>query len=246
MMFKRWIAFFAAFAVIGTVCLFLTRQRCETSVMAQAVPFTVVLDAGHGGEDGGAVAFDGTNEKDINLKISEAAEQYFDWFGIPYVAVRENDCLIGDNTLPTVRERKVSDIRTRMSVVNDTLNAVLLSIHQNFFTSEKYWGAQVFYAKNVPSSAVLAERIQRKISSCLQPDNTRKIKPTEGTVYLLDKAEKPSVMVECGFLSNPQELDRLKDQIYQSQIAYLIVSSVCEYFNESIDAIIHGTVKMNR
>ena len=213
--------------------------------MARAVPVTIVLDAGHGGEDGGAVAVDGTNEKDVNLQISEAVARYFDWLGIPYVAVRDADTLIGDNSLPTVRERKVSDIHTRMALVNDTPRAILLSIHQNFFTSEKYWGTQVFYAKNVPSSAVLAEMIQGKIASRLQPENTRSIKPTEGTVYLLDKAEKTSVMVECGFLSNAQERERLKDESYQSQLAYLISESVCEFINETAGDSGQGMAEQN-
>lgn len=196
-----------------------------------SMPFTVVLDAGHGGEDGGAVASDGTNEKDLNLQIANRIALYFDWFGIGYRTVRQDDSLIGDNSLPTIRERKVSDIRRRMELVNDTPNAVLLSIHQNFYVSPRYSGTQVFYAKDAPGSADLAEIIQNSVTSALQPDNTRKIKPTEGTVYLLDKAEKTSVMVECGFLSNPMETEKLKDALYQSQMAYFITAGLCEFIN---------------
>ena len=159
---------------------------------------------------------------------------FFDWFGVPYLQVRTDDNLIGDNTLPTVRERKVSDIRRRMQLVADTPGAILLSIHQNYYVSEKYSGTQVFYAPNVPESAELAEYIQRGVCGRLQPDNVRKIKPTEGTVYLLDKADKKSVMVECGFLSNDNERDKLKDRSYQSQISYCIVRGVCDYFNNMI------------
>lgn len=191
----------------------------------------VILDAGHGGEDGGAVAPDGTPEKEINFSIAEDIALYFDWFGVDYVVVRETDELIGDNTLPTVRERKVSDIHKRMALVEQTPGAILLSIHQNIFTSSKYCGTQVFYAKNAAGSMELAETIQRSIISALQPDNERKVKPTEGTVFLLDEATKTSVMVECGFLSNEQELGRLKNREYRSQLSYFIVSGICEYFN---------------
>lgn len=191
----------------------------------------VVLDAGHGGEDGGAVAPDGTVEKEINLSITECISYFFDWYGYEYVLTRRTDELIGDNTLPSIRERKVSDIRQRMSLIEAVPDAVLLSIHQNYYISEKYSGTQVFYAKNAPGSSELAEYIQYAVVNALQPENTRKVKPTEGTVYLLDKAEKTSVMVECGFLSNGNERNRLKDPVYRMQMAYFIVRGVCDYFN---------------
>lgn len=191
----------------------------------------IILDAGHGGEDGGAVAPDGTLEKDINLSVADTVALYFDWFGIDYVVVRKNDELIGDNSLQTVRARKVSDIRQRMALVEQTPGAILLSIHQNIFTSSRYSGTQVFFAKNAPGSMELAETIQRSVVSALQPENERKVKPTEGTVYLLDEARKTSVMVECGFLSNEQELARLKDREYRSQLSYFIASGICEYIN---------------
>ena len=200
-------------------------------VISPVTSFTVILDPGHGGEDGGASAPDGTHEKDLNLQISQAVISYFDWFGIRYQTTRNDDSLIGDNTLPTIRERKISDIRRRMQIVNDTPGSVLLSIHQNFFTSEKYSGTQVFYAPNAAGSASLADWLQHAVANALQPDNHRKIKPTEGTVFLLDRAEKTSVMVECGFLSNRTETEKLKDERYQSQIGYFIVRGVCDYFN---------------
>ena len=194
-------------------------------------PVTVILDAGHGGEDGGAVAADGTNEKDINLQITNRIALLFDLFGIPYRMTRETDELIGDNQLRTIRERKVSDIHRRMDMVNETPNALLLSVHQNFYVSSQFSGTQVFYAKGAAGSEELAESIQHSVASALQPENNRKIKPTEGTVFLLDKAEKTSVMVECGFLSNPDELNRLKDANYQTRLAFYITSGLCEFIN---------------
>ena len=219
------------FIYTAVLCFAFKMDRITVDALSRCFPATVVLDAGHGGEDGGAAAKDGTNEKDLNLQIAQSIASYFDWFGIRYVSVRENDSLIGDNTLPTIRERKVSDLRKRMQIVNETPNAILLSIHQNYYISEKYCGTQVFYAPKASGSSELADCIQRDICNALQPDNTRKIKPTEGTVFLLDKAEKTSVMVECGFLSNDTEANKLKDISYQSQLAYYMTRGLCDYIN---------------
>lgn len=194
---------------------------------------TVILDAGHGGEDGGAVASDGTNEKDLNLQITGNAALFLDLFGIPYHTVREGDCLIGDNSLATVRERKVSDIHRRMEIVNGYPDGILLSIHQNMFPVEKYSGTQVFYAPDAAGSEELADCIQAAVTQALQPKNERRTKPTEGTVYLLDQAQRTSVMVECGFLSNPAELGKLKDPVYQSEMSYFITKGLCEFFHNS-------------
>ena len=234
---KRWYAAIVLIVCAGAAAsAMIPKRHTAFSPVASGVsPMTVVLDAGHGGEDGGAIAADGTREKDINLAIADRTALFFDWFGIPYIATRTEDALIGDNTLPTVRERKVSDIRRRMELVSQTPGGVLLSIHQNYFLSGRYSGTQVFYAPEAPGSDALAERIQRDIVAALQPDNTRQIKPTEGTVFLLDKAEKTSVMVECGFLSNEQELARLKSPSYETQLAYFIARGLCDYFNECGD-----------
>ena len=219
--------------IIVFAVLIFAVQRSEIRMTAAKPAVTVILDAGHGGEDGGAVAKDGTIEKDVNLQITEDIALYFDWLGMPYRTIREGDSLIGDNSLATVRKRKVSDLHRRMAIVNETADAVLLSIHQNMFPVEKYHGTQVFYAPNVDGSKELADCIQASVTGALQPDNNRQTKPTEGTVYLLDQATKISVMVECGFLSNPSESERLKDPVYQSAISYCITKGVCEYFHNS-------------
>ena len=220
---------FVLSAVLSLMTLTAERGCAETaSVYGDPV---VILDAGHGGEDGGAIAPDGTNEKDINLQMTERVALLFDLIGVRYIAIREDDRLIGDNSLPSVRERKVSDIHERMSLVTKTPGAVLLSVHQNYFIKEQYSGTQVFYAPHAAGSAEMASFIQSAVVRMLQPDNTRQVKPTEGTVYLLDKAEKTSVMVECGFLSNPRELKQLQDPQYQSELAYCIVRGICDYFN---------------
>lgn len=190
---------------------------------------TVILDAGHGGEDSGAVSDDGTFEKDLNLYVSEDIAAYFELFGISYIPVRTSDISVCDMGLQTVRERKRSDINNRYALINSTPDAVLLSIHQNMFSDAKYSGAQVFYAADIPTSKALAEQIQSTVCGMLQPENTRKIKPCGDSVYLLYRAKTTSVMVECGFLSNEKELSMLKTPEYRSQIGYCIYKGLLSY-----------------
>lgn len=191
--------------------------------------YTVILDAGHGGEDGGCVAYDDTLEKDINLAISEDVALFFDLFGIRYVQIRTEDISVGDNSLKTVKERKTSDILHRYDVVNSYGNSILLSIHQNMYSVEKYKGTQVFYSPNDTASQMLAECIQASIRTNLQPDNDRKVKASGDSIYLLYKAQRPSVMVECGFFSNMSELGKLKNKAYQCQMAYFITKGLINY-----------------
>lgn len=190
---------------------------------------TVILDAGHGGEDGGAVAPDGTAEKEINLEITKDIAVFFDLFGIHYIPVRTTDISVCDEGLDTIRKRKYSDIMNRASLVDSTPDSVLLSIHQNFFPEEKYSGTQVFYSKNTEDSAQLADMIQTSVTDTLQPENNRTVKAAGSEIYLLDKAKNTSVLVECGFLSNPQELSKLKDKTYQAKIAYRIFRGTFDF-----------------
>ncbi len=220
--------FIFCFCVYASVAI---AENNMISVMAEAdnsYNLTVVLDAGHGGEDSGAVGFDNTYEKELNLSIVQKIISIFDIFGIKYVAVRDSDTALGDTSLSTVRERKISDIHKRYELINSESDAVLLSIHQNYFPVEKYSGAQVFYAA-VDESELIAENIQKRIINMLQIENNRQIKQTDNSIYLLAKAKCPSVMVECGFMSNLNELTLLKDETYQKKMSYLIVRGMIDY-----------------
>ena len=190
---------------------------------------TVVLDAGHGGEDGGAVAADGTLEKNLNLEFTKCISVFFDLFGISYKTTRTTDVSVGDPSLSSVRERKRSDILRRFQMVNQYSDSVLLSIHQNLFTQSEYCGAQVFYAKCQPESEKIAKCIQSTVASFMQPDNHREIKGSDSNIYLLYNAKRPSVLVECGFLSNPEELLKLKSPEYRSALSYAIVRGFMAY-----------------
>ncbi len=225
-----------AVVIIFSVCVLIICGKIKSDIIStfsyvnSSDSDIVILDAGHGGEDGGCVAFDDTLEKDLNLLMSSNIALYFEIFGIDYITIRDSDISVGDTTLPTIRQRKVSDIKNRFNTVNSYENSVLLSIHQNMYSVEKYSGTQVFYSENIPESEALASSIQLSVVNNLQPENTRKIKSATDSIYLLYNAERPSVMVECGFLSNIEELNLLKTEEYRSQLAYFIFRGISNYY----------------
>jgi N-acetylmuramoyl-L-alanine amidase len=190
---------------------------------------TIIVDAGHGGEDGGTQSSTGVLEKDINLAISFKVGTILRLMGYTVVYTRSEDKLQYGADALKQRQKKVSDIHYRMNLMENYPDAVFLSIHQNYFTQSKYYGAQVFYSKNNPLSKTIAESIQGNIHKLLQNDNDRQIKPSGTDVYLLYHAKNPAVMVECGFMSNPGEALLLSDGEYQKKMALAIVAGIEEY-----------------
>lgn len=190
---------------------------------------TVVIDAGHGGEDGGAVA-NGIVEKDINLSVARKLRDLCRLSGFKTVMTRDSDIML-DSDGETIRQRKVNDMKKRLEIYNSSPNNVVISIHQNKFTVEKYRGAQTFYSPNNPDSEALAGCVQKNIVSFIQPDNQREIKKAGKEIYLLYNAQAPSVIVECGFLSNAEEAELLKDEKYQTETALAVFSGLMEYYN---------------
>ena len=192
----------------------------------------VIIDAGHGGFDGGAVSDDGTVEKDINLSIALYLREYLAIFNIKTIMIRETDCSVEDNGLNTIRQKKTSDLHNRMKIMEETDNAIFVSIHQNKFPDGKYNGTQVFYSpKTKEESQVLAQTIQDYIVNTLQKDNKRQIKECGTSVFLMYNAVKPAVLVECGFLSNYEETQRLKSSEYQKKIAFCIAMGIQNYLS---------------
>ncbi len=200
-------------------------HRRAVQTMGQPLP-CVVVDAGHGGADGGAVAPDGTQEKDLNLSIALSLRDFLTVMGYSVEMTRTEDVMIATEG-DSLRERKVSDMRNRLAQIEQADFAV--SIHQNKFTQSQYDGTQVFYSANTESSRVLAESIRASVVSFLQPDNTRELKRGTTDVFLLHHATRPMVLVECGFLSNPAELARLKDAAYQRQLAFAVAAGILRY-----------------
>lgn len=198
------------------------------SVLAQKSPRTIVLDAGHGGEDGGASGCSQVPEKVINLKITQDLQQLLQPSGFHVVMTRTNDTSISDN-LDTIHERKVSDLHNRMKIIQSQENCIFVSIHQNQFPQSRYHGAQIFYSKNNGESKILAETIKSRIVGLLQNDNTREIKPATSSIYLLWNSQVPSILVECGFLSNEEECELLNNEDYQHKIAFSIYCGLMDY-----------------
>lgn len=189
----------------------------------------IIIDAGHGGEDGGAVGIDGTAEKDLNLSISLKLNEILSAMGYQTRMVRTTDTSIHNADADTVRERKVSDIHNRAAIMNEYENCIYVSIHQNKYSGSSIWGAQTFYSPNNEESKELAQLIQASIANNVQPDNKRVIKQSGTNIYVLYNAIKPAVMVECGFVSNANELEQLKDEEYQNKMAFAISNGIINY-----------------
>lgn len=211
---------------------FIKEDYINTVKNSSVNPPTIIIDAGHGGFDGGAVSIDGSLEKDINLCISKYLQEYLTIFGVKTIMVRETDTSLEDDGLSTIREKKTSDIYNRMNIMKETDNSIFISIHQNKFQIEKYSGTQVFYSpKTSAESSVLAQYIQECVVNTLQKSNMRQIKECGTSVYLMYNAVKPAVLVECGFLSNAEEAHKLKTTEYQKKIAFCIAMGIQNYLS---------------
>ena len=189
---------------------------------------TVIIDAGHGGFDGGAVAEDGTPEKDINLQIAKNLRDFLELFNFHVVMTRSED--VSTETSEN-KNKKVSDLKNRLALMSRYDDAIFVSVHLNKFTSTSVSGAQTFYSQNAEGSEMLAQTIHGKIISMLQPENTREIKKGTKNIFLLHNATCPAVIVECGFLSNKSELQKLKDEKYQTMMAFCIFCGIMDYNN---------------
>jgi len=214
--------------LLALFCSMLIPDAVTAFSEAQAEPGlpTVVLDPGHGGEDGGAVSPGGVRESGLNLSVALRTRELLRFLGVPAVMTRETEISLHSPEASTISEKKVSDLKNRVAFVSQIPNPVLVSIHQNMFSQSKYHGAQFFYAKTAGSQA-LAEALQARISACLDPTNHRQAKPSE-KVYLLEHNSCPGVLVECGFLSNPREEALLQTDDYQKKLAAVLAATLAE------------------
>lgn len=192
-------------------------------------PPVVVLDAGHGGIDGGCSSVNGIPEKGINLNILLYLRDLLRVNGYTVAVTRDTDRSIHDDGVEGIANQKSSDMDNRLALFNQYDNAVCLSIHQNQFTDPAYSGAQMFYSDNVSDSGRLAQCLQEAFVTQLQPENTREVKLCGKELYLCYFSENPTVMVECGFLSNPEEAALLESEAYQRQVAFTIFSGLETY-----------------
>lgn len=191
----------------------------------------IIIDAGHGGMDGGAVSADGTQEQYLNLDIALKMNEYLTSLGYKTLLTRKDDNSLHDADADSIREQKVSDIHNRFKIIEENPDSIFVSVHQNYFTQSQYSGTQVFYSPNNPLSESLANCIQSSVVESLQPDNTRKIKKSDSSIYLLYNSEIPTVLVECGFLSNAEETEKLKDEEYRQQMAQAVCKGIIKYLS---------------
>ena len=224
---KKWVSICVFAGLLAASVLCLSHPPAAWPVFRPAAEEgpVLVLDAGHGGEDGGAVSLTGVPESGINLAITLRVDQLLGFCGAPPVVLREEDVSLHDPGADTLREKKASDLRNRVQAVEQVGDAVLLSVHQNIFTDKKYHGAQVFYAPTEGSQA-LAEAMQEALRAALDPENGRQAKPIPDSVYLMNHVSCPAVLVECGFLSNPEEEALLRSADYQIRLA-AVLAGVC-------------------
>lgn len=221
----------------GLAIGYYTFQTSAKPVSASKQPFAVVvIDPGHGGFDGGASAADGTVEKTINLQIALQLRDCLQAMGVRTEMTRTEDVGTNDDSARTIREKKTSDLKNRLQMMQRDSDRIFVSIHQNHFSSSAYSGTQVFYSGNHPSSAVLAERIRAAVVHDLQPQNKRECKQSGSEIFLLNQARIPAVMVECGFLSNADETEKLKSETYQKQLAFLIALGILDFFQANTAA----------
>lgn len=187
----------------------------------------VVVDAGHGGADPGKVSVDGSLEKDINLQIALKLQKFLEMQDVDVVLTRNSDAGLYDES---ASNKKVQDMKNRVGIIEERQPALTVSIHQNSYHEEYVHGAQAFYYANSEKSKELAERIQRVMALELDKDNARQAKAND-SYYLLKKTSTPIVIVECGFLSNYEEAQKLASELYQEKVAWAIHMAVMQQLN---------------
>ncbi len=225
---KHFCGLFLVYAAVISAILAITNlTSAVTTAVVQNAPtqrgHTVIIDPGHGGEDGGATSVAGILESGYNLEIGLRLRDLFHLMGYRTLMIRTEDKSVytqGDS----IAAKKVSDLKQRVKIVNETEDGILVSIHQNFFTDSRYSGAQVFYGTE-GDSRELAEGLQAAFRATVNPGSKRNAKKADG-IYLMERINCTGVLVECGFLSNYQEEAKLRSEDYQKKICCVIASVV--------------------
>lgn len=223
----------AVFFPIGMFALNNANNNLKTTVETMATPATsktIVIDAGHGGEDGGAVSEDGVSEAEINLKIALKLQTLLEQSGANVVLIRSDNNAIYDLDKKTLREKKNSDIHNRVKIGNESSADIFVSIHLNKIAESQYYGWQTFFKDGNEASENLATCIQNNLNEAIQKENKRQ--PLKiSNVYIIKHVEIPTSIVECGFLSNPDEKRQLQTDEYQNKLAWGIYNGIMDYFN---------------
>lgn len=219
-------AMIGCFALLA-VCARVTDNALPTAVETAEKP-VIVLDAGHGGLDSGAVGKSGLLEKDVNLSVVKKLASMLKMSGFEVVLTRNEDISIYDPGVEGIRNQKLSDMDNRLEIVQKYPDSIFLCIHQNNYTDPQYFGGQMFYNNNNPDNRTLAQIMQNRFAT-LQPGNDREIKLSGEELFLLKSNPNPSLLIECGFLSNPKEEALLATDEYRQQTAFTIYSGLIEF-----------------
>ena len=207
-----------------------TKSTIETTA-TPASGKTIVLDAGHGVPDEGAESSNGTTEAETNLKIALKVQNLLEQSGCNVVLTRSDENAIYDLDANTLKQKKISDIRNRVKIGNEASADIFVSIHLNKIPQSQYYGWQCFYKTNDEQSIKLAKQLQENLNKSIQKENKRVAMKLD-TVYIMKHVEIPISIVECGFLSNPEEEQQLLDDTYQNKLAWGIYNGIQEYFYE--------------
>ena len=222
------------FLVIFVFAFTINKKENNDYIETVSLPIsgkTIVVDAGHGVPDEGAEADDGTTEAETNLKIALKLQNLLEQSGCKVILTRSDENAIYDIDSQTLRQKKISDIRNRVKIGNESSADIFVSIHLNKIPQQQYDGWQTFYNKNSEAGRKLATSIQNNLNEAIQKENKRVASKIEN-IYIINNVEIPTTIVECGFLSNPEEEKKLLDDSYQNRLAWGIYNGIINYFNE--------------
>ena len=221
------------FLVIFVFAFTLNKKENNEYIETVSLPVsgkTIVVDAGHGVPDEGAEAADGTTEAETNLKIALKLQNLLEQSGCTVILTRSDENAIYDIDSQTLRQKKISDIRNRVKIGNESSADIFVSIHLNKIPQQQYDGWQTFYNKNSEDGRKLATSIQNNLNEAIQKENKR-VASKINNIYIINNVEIPTTIVECGFLSNPEEEKQLLDDSYQNRLAWGIYNGIINYFN---------------
>ncbi len=206
-----------------------TRRKSELDVVNRtpsSLYKTVILDAGHGGEDGGASSADGLLEKDLNLALALTMRDILVANGVNVILTRDTDTLLYDRNVDFHGRKKMLDMSARLKIAADAPDALFVSLHMNTYPHPSCQGVQVWYSENNDASFEIAKTIHSTTQELLQPENDRPVKRSGSSIYLLHHLECPAVLVECGFLSSPEEAALLGSESYRQQLALTLCMGI--------------------
>ena len=210
------------------IAVALSDEKLYIDAATGGVKGVVIIDAGHGGEDSGAIGKNGALEKDLNLQVAMKLGEYLTNAGYSVIYTRSEDKLLYTEEQNIKGFRKIYDLKNRLAVAEQYPDAYFISLHMNSFGDEQYSGLQVYYSDNNAQSRILAESIQKNVKEKLQPTNNRSIKSGKD-IYLLENSVGKAVLVECGFLTNEQECRLLCEKEYQKELCFAIMCGIISY-----------------